>query len=96
MYLIRITHERLKCVTGLIVTICDRPDQFGESSGYSRGNEQEGNEDVGIEGISEEEFQALDSLLDQLNLALDDWEQKNESVRIQLIELLNSIKNDRS
>ncbi|XP_015603981.1 UPF0184 protein C9orf16 [Cephus cinctus] len=56
----------------------------------TKGNEENGVEINEDDINNEEEFQAINAQLDQLNSALDTIERKNDDIQAELVELLKS------
>ncbi|XP_015513543.1 bublin coiled-coil protein [Neodiprion pinetum] len=52
--------------------------------------ENEADAGSGDDNINEEEFEAINAQLDQLNSALDSLERKNDDIHAELVELLKS------
>lgn len=57
---------------------------------YSDGGEEEWGNEESDENCNEAEFAAINDQLDQLHSALDNLERKNDDIRAELVELLQS------
>ncbi|CAG9863486.1 unnamed protein product [Phyllotreta striolata] len=83
-------YDLSEMLNGISENPTEGEDNVNSNSGNGGDGEEE-QDDIDIyEGMSPEEFAALDNQLDALNSALDDIEQKNDSIHAQLVQLLTA------